>query len=217
MTTERDSSAGEDAGGRSEAAKNRTRSPGKPVGEPGSSGLAETLIKPTAEPLAPPPRSGAGVATLPDEDVPAEWEPGMFILDTYEVKDELGRGSFGTVHKVYHKSWNVDLALKIAFALPFMPPEQARDVRTCQPTADVFAMGATLYWMLTARAIWDFSRNVNDAVLQVSSEPPVSIRTRDSSLTRQLAQVVDKALSVEPKARFPNAGSFAQAIRAFIK
>jgi WD40 repeat protein/serine/threonine protein kinase len=55
-----------------------------------------------------------GVSTPRDADAPADWEPGMVILDTYEVKEELGRGGFGTVHKVHHKGWNVDLAVKSA-------------------------------------------------------------------------------------------------------
>ena len=111
MTMERDNSAGEDMGGSSEPVENKPRRPGGPSGELGPPDLAETLIKPAAEPVAPTPQSAAGVATPPDEDIPVEWEPGMEFLD-YKVKEELGRGSFGTVHKVHHRSWNVDLAVK---------------------------------------------------------------------------------------------------------
>lgn len=41
-----------------------------------------------------------------------EWQPGMVILDTYEVAGELGRGGFGKVYRVHHKAWNIDLAVK---------------------------------------------------------------------------------------------------------
>ena len=49
-----------------------------------------------------------------EQNVPVEWEKGDVILDTYEVKAELGKGGFGEVHKVHHKGWNVDMAVKSA-------------------------------------------------------------------------------------------------------
>jgi WD40 repeat protein/formylglycine-generating enzyme required for sulfatase activity len=51
--------------------------------------------------------------------VPADWKPGDVILDLYEVEkfDAEGRldhaeGGFGRVHRVHHRGWNVDLAVK---------------------------------------------------------------------------------------------------------
>jgi WD40 repeat protein/formylglycine-generating enzyme required for sulfatase activity/serine/threonine protein kinase len=53
------------------------------------------------------------------DGVPADWKPGDVILDLYEVKtfDAAGRvdheqGGFGRVHRVHHRGWNVDLAVK---------------------------------------------------------------------------------------------------------
>jgi WD40 repeat protein/serine/threonine protein kinase len=51
--------------------------------------------------------------TSPSEPVNSEiWQEGQTLLDTYEVKGELGHGEFGTVYRVHHKTWNIDLALK---------------------------------------------------------------------------------------------------------
>ncbi|HLZ64298.1 MAG TPA: protein kinase [Ktedonosporobacter sp.] len=44
--------------------------------------------------------------------VPAVWKVGDVILDQYEVTEKLGQGGMGIVHKVHHKRWNVDLAVK---------------------------------------------------------------------------------------------------------
>ncbi|MGB3345639.1 MAG: serine/threonine-protein kinase, partial [Candidatus Humimicrobiia bacterium] len=44
--------------------------------------------------------------------VPKIWNKGDIILDLYEVRDELGVGGMGKVHKVYHRGWNIDLAVK---------------------------------------------------------------------------------------------------------
>jgi len=41
-----------------------------------------------------------------------EWEIGNTILGTYDIIGVLGEGGFGIVHKVKHKNWNIDLAVK---------------------------------------------------------------------------------------------------------
>src|ERR687885_209116 len=40
------------------------------------------------------------------------WKVGDIILDLYKVTDILGEGGFGTVYKVRHQGWNIDLAVK---------------------------------------------------------------------------------------------------------
>ena len=44
--------------------------------------------------------------------VPNSWKVGDVILDLYKVTDILGEGGFGTVYKVRHQGWNIDLAVK---------------------------------------------------------------------------------------------------------
>ena len=48
--------------------------------------------------------------------VPVGWVPevGDVLLDTYEVRGELGagEGAMGVVHRVHHRGWNLDLAVK---------------------------------------------------------------------------------------------------------
>mgnify|MGYP001136657384 CR=1 FL=1 len=46
-----------------------------------------------------------------------QWQKGQVILDAYEIKGKLGRGGFGVVYRVHHKSWNMDLAVKRALNL----------------------------------------------------------------------------------------------------
>jgi serine/threonine protein kinase len=40
------------------------------------------------------------------------WQIGDVILDQYEVTGKLGEGGMGTVYKVHHRGWNIDLAVK---------------------------------------------------------------------------------------------------------
>ncbi|GHO64287.1 hypothetical protein KSC_031790 [Ktedonobacter sp. SOSP1-52] len=40
------------------------------------------------------------------------WQRGDVLLEQYEVLETLGEGGMGTVYKVHHRGWNIDLALK---------------------------------------------------------------------------------------------------------
>ncbi len=49
---------------------------------------------------------------LAEGEVPAEWQPGDELLDTYIVRSLLGQGGMGKVYRVHHNSWHIDLAVK---------------------------------------------------------------------------------------------------------
>lgn len=63
-------------------------------------GSASSAVSPS-----PPSRSA-------EDDSPQVWQPGQVILNLYEVTDLLGEGGMGQVHKVRHRGWNMDLAVK---------------------------------------------------------------------------------------------------------
>ncbi|MBF0539378.1 MAG: protein kinase [Nitrospirae bacterium] len=44
--------------------------------------------------------------------LPGQWVTGDIIMNLYEVTGILGEGGMGTVYKVRHRGWNVDLAVK---------------------------------------------------------------------------------------------------------
>ncbi|MBI2423299.1 MAG: protein kinase [Candidatus Hydrogenedentes bacterium] len=46
------------------------------------------------------------------EAVPLIWKKGDRLMEVYEVRELLGEGGMGTVHKVYHRGWGMDLAVK---------------------------------------------------------------------------------------------------------
>jgi serine/threonine protein kinase/WD40 repeat protein len=45
-------------------------------------------------------------------DLVSEWRPGDVVEDLYEIREELGRGGMGVVHRVHHRAWKRDLAVK---------------------------------------------------------------------------------------------------------
>ena len=65
-------------------------------------------------PPTPPPAPGpAGTRSFPTvAEVPGTWEPGDRLLEQYEVRGILGEGGMGTVYRVHHRGWNIELAVK---------------------------------------------------------------------------------------------------------
>jgi WD40 repeat protein/serine/threonine protein kinase len=85
---------------------NETRAVGEAAVEQAGATVASGHPGPAAESVAEPARAGV------EADVPAVWQPGDVILDLYEVQGVLGQGGMGTVYKVRHRGWNLDLAVK---------------------------------------------------------------------------------------------------------
>lgn len=63
-------------------------------------------------PLVPKVTVQAAAASSPAQTNTAPWKPGDIIAGLYEVKELLGHGAMGTVHRVYHRDWKIDLAVK---------------------------------------------------------------------------------------------------------
>lgn len=81
--------------------------------------LEATRLTAPDEPAAAPVVTGETVRAISGaddsgrkEEVPLVWHPGDRFLETYRVDEILGQGAFGTVYRVRHLGWNMDLAVK---------------------------------------------------------------------------------------------------------
>lgn len=54
----------------------------------------------------------AGAAHEAAREVPVEWHRGDLILGLYEVRDIFTGGATAIVYRVYHRGWNIELAVK---------------------------------------------------------------------------------------------------------
>jgi eukaryotic-like serine/threonine-protein kinase len=94
----------------------------------------------------------------------------------------------------------------------YMPPEQARG-RHIDGRADLFAVGATMFRLLTGRRVHDASTDF-ELLMKMAKEPVPPIASVLPALPRDVCRVVDRALAFDRERRYADAASMLEDVRA---
>ena len=95
-----------------------------------------------------------------------------------------------------------------------MAPERFRGVSDRR--GDLYALGATLYEMLTLRHPFE-GKDQLELIHRIENDPPVPPRQLDPKIPLDLETIVLKALSKDPSHRFASALEFAAELRRFVE
>ncbi|HUS26907.1 MAG TPA: serine/threonine-protein kinase [Kofleriaceae bacterium] len=98
-------------------------------------------------------------------------------------------------------------------SLPYIAPEQIHNADAVDRRADIYALGATVYEMVTGRPPF-VETTALGLVLAHLHQPPVDPRDHVPTLSSAASLAILKALSKAASERFGTAGEFAAALRA---
>ena len=98
----------------------------------------------------------------------------------------------------------------------YMSPEQASSVRGVDPRSDLFSVGVVLFEMLVGELPFP-GQDLQDVLQRIRTEAAPNPCQLDSTVPRQLADILDRALQKDRGKRYQTAGEFAQALDAFLK
>ena len=120
----------------------------------------------------------------------------------------------GSAHLVDETATMTRSGMGLAGTLRYMAPEQLERQRDAiDGRADVYALGATLFELVTGRRMFD-GDNEGRIVQQVLGERPPPVRSLVRSAPRSLEAVIARATSKHPDARYPTARALAEDLRA---
>lgn len=97
----------------------------------------------------------------------------------------------------------------------YMAPETFRGVANVDLRADLYAVGAMLYELFSGTTPHD-AKSYEQLVVRVATLPAPPVHGAVPDLHPELARVVDRALTSNPDERWPDAGSFRDALLPFL-
>ncbi len=102
----------------------------------------------------------------------------------------------------------------VAGTIAYMPPEQIRDFRNVQPSADIYSMGMTAYSLLTGRHALNLSPKAGiaetiKAIFERQNEP---VSAHVSDVPGEFAAVVERSLAKDPEKRWRSAAAMRAAV-----
>src|SRR5205085_6044987 len=86
-------------------------------------------------------------------------------------------------------------------SIEFMAPEQSHDPASVTGAADIYGLGATLFWLLTGEPPYPLTRQLSAALRSLQYEPPRPLRSLRPDAPAGLQELIAWMLDRDPKRR----------------
>jgi response regulator RpfG family c-di-GMP phosphodiesterase/serine/threonine protein kinase len=101
--------------------------------------------------------------------------------------------------------------------IDFMAPEQARDASSVDVRADIYSLGGTLFWCLTAQLPFPMQGNEMEVLIRRLTQQPPSARAVRPDLPSGLEDVLQRMLALDPDDRYATPQEVMQALLPFLR
>jgi len=98
----------------------------------------------------------------------------------------------------------------------YMSPEQAVDSSKVSQTSDVYSLGATLYHLIAARPPFQAATPI-ETLRQVIQQTPVSPKSLNPEIDRDLQTICQKCLRKEPEKRYATCAELADDLQRYLE
>ncbi len=131
---------------------------------------------------------------------------------TSEVQAKLL--DFGLAQHFHHRHTEPGTVLG---TLDYMAPEQAQDAGSVDIRADIYALGATLFWCLTAKPPFATEGSLIQAVTQRLKQSAPSLRTFRPDVSNYLDFVLARMMALKREDRYATPEAVMKALVPFLK
>ena len=101
--------------------------------------------------------------------------------------------------------------------IDYMAPEQASDPTAVDIRADLYALGATLFWCLTGQPPFPSRGNLVQEVACRMKQPPPSVRAVRPDLSADLDATVARLMATDPDHRYPTPQAVMRGLLPFLQ
>ncbi len=138
-------------------------------------------------------------------------KPSNLLLDP---RGELWIADFGLAR--FQDDPGPTLTGDLVGTVRYMAPELASGGRlSFDPRSDIYALGATLYELVTRRPVFD-GKDRRELLRQIAEDEPIAPRRIDRAIPRNLETIVMTAMAKEPERRYPTARELADDLGRFL-
>ncbi|MCA9175104.1 MAG: protein kinase [Planctomycetales bacterium] len=101
--------------------------------------------------------------------------------------------------------------------IDFMAPEQGGDSKGVDIRADIYSLGATLYWLLTGNVVYCGEQHSSpmQKMVALATQPAPSVQSRRAGVPEALAEIIHRMLQKKPECRFQTPQDVADALHQF--
>ena len=123
------------------------------------------------------------------------------VIITEDGRAKLVDMGLARLHQVQPEGEDLTASGVTLGTFDYISPEQARDPRIADVRSDIYSLGCTVYFMLTARPPFP-EGTVLQKLLQHNSDAPPDPRELNPELPEELSPVIRKMLAKDPRRRY---------------